>query len=394
MVFSSIPFLYYFLPAVLAVYFLTPRKGKNAVLLLASLIFYGWGELRLLPLMVFTILLCYVCGLGIERSRKRKKRWLLASIVISVGLLGVFKYADFFIGSLNAVTGLKIPLLHLALPVGISFYTFQCLSYTIDVYRGSVPAQKSLINFGAYVALFPQLIAGPIVRYADIARELDDQNSPCPALVGEVQRRLGKILSTTDLKTLYTLYDFLALPAEVICLLVSWCVEEFQRKYGPGRVPSMSQVQKEGFLWKRQGADTLEAAEQHLKRLATLRTREGEILRLLDQKPRPLVEKERKKIAAWTDMGFGDEALRLAYEKTVYKKQGMDWDYMNGILCLWHKKNLHTLAEIEAGDRPRPVRAGAAEPGRSAAPGEADARVREDLERMRAFMKKQREEGG
>ena len=148
MVFSSIPFLYYFLPAVLAVYFLTPRKGKNAVLLLASLIFYGWGELRLLPLMVFTI-------------------------VISVGLLGVFKYADFFIGSLNAVTGLKIPLLHLALPVGISFYTFQCLSYTIDVYRGSVPAQKNLINFGAYVALFPQLIAGPIVRYADIARELE-----------------------------------------------------------------------------------------------------------------------------------------------------------------------------------------------------------------------------
>ena len=173
MVFSSIPFLYYFLPAVLAVYFLTPRKGKNAVLLLASLIFYGWGELRLLPLMAFTILLCYVYGLGIERSRKRKKLWLLASIVISVGLLGVFKYADFFIGSLNTVTGLKIPLLHLALPVGISFYTFQCLSYTIDVYRGSVPAQKNLINFGAYVALFPQLIAGPIVRYADIARELE-----------------------------------------------------------------------------------------------------------------------------------------------------------------------------------------------------------------------------
>ena len=173
MVFSSIPFLYYFLPAVLAVYFLTPRKGKNAVLLLASLIFYGWGELRLLPLMAFTILLCYVCGRGIERSRKRKKLWLLASIVISVGLLGVFKYADFFIGSLNTVTGLKIPLLHLALPVGISFYTFQCLSYTIDVYRGSVPAQKNLINFGAYVALFPQLIAGPIVRYADIARELE-----------------------------------------------------------------------------------------------------------------------------------------------------------------------------------------------------------------------------
>ena len=172
MVFSSIPFLYYFLPAVLAVYFLTPRKGKNAVLLLASLIFYGWGELRLLPLMAFTILLCYVCGLGIERSRNRKKRWLLASIVVSVGLLGVFKYADFFIGSLNAVTGLKIPLLHLALPVGISFYTFQCLSYTIDVYRRDVKAERNIIDFGAYVVMFPQLIAGPIVKYRDVSSQL------------------------------------------------------------------------------------------------------------------------------------------------------------------------------------------------------------------------------
>lgn len=262
-------------------------------------------------------------------------------------------------------------------------------------------ASAALVNLGlsdgktqAEAAPIPAPQGPPDYTAADITREIEDTTSTFPGLVNEVQRRLGKVLSTSDLKSLYTLYDYLALPAEVICLLVSWCVEEFQRKYGPGRVPSMSQVQKEGFLWKRQGADTLEAAEQHLKRLATLRTREGEILRLLDQKPRPLVEKERKKIAAWTDMGFGDEALRLAYEKTVYKKQGMDWDYMNGILCLWHKKNLHTLAEIEAGDRPRPVRAGAAEPGRSAAPGEADARVREDLERMRAFMKKQREEGG
>ena len=175
MVFSSIPFLYYFLPAVLGVYFLVPKGMKNTVLLAASLIFYGWGEPKLLGLMVFTIVLFYVCGLAIEKAAAQtaKNAWLAVSVVISIGLLAVFKYADFFIGSFNAVTGLSLPLLKLALPVGISFYTFQCLSYTIDVWRGNVSAQKNLISFGAYVALFPQLIAGPIVRYADIARELE-----------------------------------------------------------------------------------------------------------------------------------------------------------------------------------------------------------------------------
>ena len=178
MVFSSIPFLYYFLPVVLLVYFLVPWKLKNAVLLLSSLFFYGWGEPKLLALMVFTIALIYGCGLAIEKARSQtaKKVWLTVSVVISIGLLAVFKYADFFIGSFNTLTGLHLPLLKLALPVGISFYTFQCLSYTIDVYRGNVPAQKNPISFGAYVALFPQLIAGPIVRYADIARELDSRS--------------------------------------------------------------------------------------------------------------------------------------------------------------------------------------------------------------------------
>ena len=175
MVFSSIPFLYYFLPAVLGVYFLAPRQWKNGVLLLASLVFYGWGEPKLLWLMVFTIALFYFCGLAIERAKTRRWKtvWLIVSIAAGVGLLGVFKYADFFIGSFNAVTGLRVPLLKLALPIGISFYTFQCLSYTVDVYRGSVPAQRNPITFGAYVALFPQLIAGPIVRYVDVARELE-----------------------------------------------------------------------------------------------------------------------------------------------------------------------------------------------------------------------------
>ena len=177
MLFSSVTFLYYFLPAVLIAYFLVPRSLKNTVLLISSLIFYGWGEPKLLGLMVFTILLFYGCGLMIGRvkEQKAKKFWLTVSIVISVALLGLFKYADFFIDSFNSVTGLSIPLLKLALPVGISFYTFQCLSYTIDVYRGNVPVQKNPISFGAYVALFPQLIAGPIVRYIDVARELENR---------------------------------------------------------------------------------------------------------------------------------------------------------------------------------------------------------------------------
>ena len=175
MLFSSIPFLYYFLPAVLILYFISPRQLKNTVLLLTSLVFYGWGEPKYLFLMIATILTFYGCGLAMGKckSQKGKKVWLILSIVVGLGLLAVFKYADFFIGSFNAVTGLSIPFLRLALPIGISFYTFQSLSYTIDVYRGNVAVQKNPISFGAYVVLFPQLIAGPIVRYVDVAQELD-----------------------------------------------------------------------------------------------------------------------------------------------------------------------------------------------------------------------------
>ena len=178
MLFSSIPFLYYFLPAVLLAYFLVPWKLKNAVLLLFSLVFYGWGEPKLVFLMIFTIAVFYGCGLAIGRARRQQWRrfWLWVSAAVGVGLLGVFKYADFFLESFNAVTGLSLPLLRLALPVGISFYTFQCLSYTIDVYRGKAEPQKNPVSFGAYVTLFPQLIAGPIVRYVDVARELEHRS--------------------------------------------------------------------------------------------------------------------------------------------------------------------------------------------------------------------------
>ena len=177
MLFSSIPFLYYFLPIVIAVYFLVPRVLKNAVLLLSSLVFYAWGEPRYVFLMIATITLFYICGLAIEKAQKNtwKKVFLTLSVVISLGLLAIFKYADFFVDSFNKATGLSIPLLRLALPIGISFYTFQCLSYTIDVYRGNALAQKNPISFGAYVALFPQLIAGPMVRYVDVARELNSR---------------------------------------------------------------------------------------------------------------------------------------------------------------------------------------------------------------------------
>ena len=177
MLFSSIPFLYYFLPVVLILYFLAPKWLKNTVLLVVSLVFYAWGEPMYVFLMIGTIGLFYGCGLAIGKCVRQtwKKFWLTVSVVISLALLAVFKYADFFLGSVNAITGAGIPLLRLALPIGISFYTFQCLSYTVDVYRGTARVQKDPISFGAYVALFPQLIAGPIVRYVDIARELDDR---------------------------------------------------------------------------------------------------------------------------------------------------------------------------------------------------------------------------
>jgi len=177
MLFSSIPFLFYFLPAVLLIYFLVPWKLKNAVLLLFSLVFYAWGEPWYVFLMIATIGLFFGCGLAIHKSKtqKGKKLWLIVSVVTSLALLAVFKYADFLIGSVNSVAGTQIPLLKLALPIGISFYTFQCLSYTIDVYRGNAQVQRNIISFGAYVSLFPQLIAGPIVRYVDVARELNSR---------------------------------------------------------------------------------------------------------------------------------------------------------------------------------------------------------------------------
>ena len=173
MLFSSIPFAFYFLPAVLALYFAVPFRFKNAVLLVFSLVFYAWGEPGYLLLMAVSILLGWLFGLliGKYRGTARARLFLVLSVAVSLGLLGWFKYADFAVNTLNAL-GLRLPLPHVALPIGISFYTFQILSYTIDVYRGDALPQRSLVDFGAYVSMFPQLIAGPIVRYSDVARQL------------------------------------------------------------------------------------------------------------------------------------------------------------------------------------------------------------------------------
>ena len=176
MLFSSIPFLFYFLPCVLLLYALSPRKLKNFTLLVCSLVFYAWGEPRLVLLMLITVFIGYILGLLTEKFPRFKKLFVIVAVAFCLGFLAYYKYVDFFITNFNAVTGLSLPLLRVTLPIGISFYTFQLLSYNVDVYRGSVPAQRSFIDLAAYISMFPQLIAGPIVRYSDVAAQLRDRS--------------------------------------------------------------------------------------------------------------------------------------------------------------------------------------------------------------------------
>ncbi len=177
MLFSSVPFLYYFLPSVLILYFLAPKKLKNTVLLISSLVFYGWGEPKYVIMMVASIIIGFVSGLLIEATNEKSKKKLILTInvIINLGFLGFFKYSNFFIENFNNVTGLSLKLLNVALPIGISFYTFQILSYAVDVYRGTTKAQKNIISLATYITMFPQLIAGPIVRYTDVVDSLDER---------------------------------------------------------------------------------------------------------------------------------------------------------------------------------------------------------------------------
>lgn len=175
MVFSSLVFMFAYLPITLLAYYLVPRQGRNIFLFIVNLIFYGWGEPKLVLLMVFNIFFNYIGGWLVDKYRadaKKKKLFLILTCVLDIGILAVFKYTGMITETLNMLPFLNIPELQISLPIGISFYTFQTMSYVIDVYRDDAPVSENFINFGTYVALFPQLIAGPIVRYRDVAEQL------------------------------------------------------------------------------------------------------------------------------------------------------------------------------------------------------------------------------
>ena len=227
MVFSSAAFIFYFLPLTLLLYHMVPDRMKNVVLLAVSLFFYGFGEPVYILIMVLSIFIDYFNGLFIEKYRHRKhlsRVFLILSITANLGLLGFFKYADFFIGNTNLFFGTDMALLSVALPIGISFFTFQTMSYSIDVYRGEVRAQKNLITFGTYVSMFPQLIAGPIVIYRDVEKQLEKRETDLPHLKDGIHRfilGLGKkVLLANSIGGLWEQVKML--PIEELTVATAW----------------------------------------------------------------------------------------------------------------------------------------------------------------------------
>lgn len=176
MLFSSVTFLFCFLPVVTIGYYVLPAILRNLFLLLASLFFYAWGEPVYLTIMIGVIVINYLAGILIAQVPQRKRFTIWLAVICNILILGIFKYTDFIIRSLNSVASLNIPLQNIALPIGISFYTFQSLSYVIDLYRGNIKPQYNICKFALYVSLFPQLIAGPIVKYKDVAEQIDRRN--------------------------------------------------------------------------------------------------------------------------------------------------------------------------------------------------------------------------
>ena len=226
MVFSSVLFLFRFLPIFMICYFLVPRNMKNLVLFLGSLVFYAWGEPVYIFLMLFSTISDFVWGRLIEeyRGEDRSRIFLLCSVVINLFILGFFKYADFLLQTVNTVFGTSIPLLGLPLPIGISFYTFQTMSYVIDVYRGDAKAQRNILQFGVYVTMFPQLIAGPILKYHQIEKYLQERRSDLDAISYGAKRFVTglakKVLLANNLGLLWT--QISSLKNDQMSVLMAW----------------------------------------------------------------------------------------------------------------------------------------------------------------------------
>lgn len=230
MIFSNLEFLFVYLLITLIVYYILPSRFRNIWLLIVSLIFYGWGEPVYVFLMIFTIIIDYICGYFVDRyldsERPKAKGFMIAAIVINLAILGFFKYYDFFVENLRLIPVFaNIPFLGLELPIGISFYTFQSLSYVIDVYRGDARVQKNLTSFGAYVTLYPQLIAGPIVRYQDVDDQLREREHSFPMFASGVRTFLAgmaKKVLLADMAGQLWEESFMSVPLDERTVLGAW----------------------------------------------------------------------------------------------------------------------------------------------------------------------------
>lgn len=227
MIFSSLLFIFIFLPSTLIIYYLSPKKFKNLVLLISSLIFYGWGEPLYILIMLFSTVFDYINGLMIDKYRKNKhvsRAVFLLSIIVNLRILGFFKYYGFLINNINDLFNLSIKIKQLPLPVGISFYTFQTMSYVIDVYLEKVEVQKSIISFGTYVTMFPQLVAGPIVKYGDIDKQINNRKESFLLLTQGIERFIiglsKKVLLANGIGVLWNIIK--VTPLKELSVLSSW----------------------------------------------------------------------------------------------------------------------------------------------------------------------------
>ncbi len=227
MVFSSLLFIFLFMPLTILLYYISPKPWRNLILLIASLIFYAWGEPVYIGIMIFSTVFDYVNGILIDKYRERKgaaRAILIGSIVVNLGILCFFKYYGFFVDNINGLFNLSIQRMNLPLPVGISFYTFQTMSYTIDVYLGNVPVQKNIINFGTFVTMFPQLVAGPIVKYGDIQKQLDNRRESL-GMFGEgvevfISGLAKKVLLANNIGILWS--QIKAMPMQELSVVSAW----------------------------------------------------------------------------------------------------------------------------------------------------------------------------